>query len=70
MHIEKSGINLAAIYRPLNNKFLNFLMEKIRKNIFVKIKLKRVSPALKNYFLVSKELLNSFNGGSESFSKY
>tara|TARA_B110000971_G_C19756337_1_gene384326 strand:- start:25 stop:672 length:648 start_codon:yes stop_codon:yes gene_type:complete len=30
MHIEKSGINLAAVYRPLNNKFLNFLMEKIR----------------------------------------
>ena len=28
MHIEKSGINLAAIYRPLNNKFLNFIMEK------------------------------------------
>ena len=23
MQIEKSGINLAAIYRPLNNKFLN-----------------------------------------------
>jgi KDO2-lipid IV(A) lauroyltransferase len=23
MHIEKSGIDLAAIYRPLNNKFLN-----------------------------------------------
>ena len=31
MHIEKSGVNLAAIYRPLNNKFLNFIMEKIRK---------------------------------------
>jgi len=26
MHIEKSGINLAAIYRPLNNQFLNFIM--------------------------------------------
>ena len=24
MHIEKSGIDLAAIYRPLNNKFLNY----------------------------------------------
>ena len=31
MHIEKSGIDLAAIYRPLNNKFLNPIMEKIRK---------------------------------------
>ena len=31
MHIEKSGIDLAAIYRPLNNKFLNPIMEQIRK---------------------------------------
>tara|TARA_B110000259_G_scaffold182445_1_gene226068 strand:+ start:414 stop:1274 length:861 start_codon:yes stop_codon:yes gene_type:complete len=31
MHIEKSGINLAAVYRPLNNRFLNFIMERIRK---------------------------------------
>ena len=34
MYLEKSGINLAAIYRPLNNKFLNPLMEKIRKKYF------------------------------------
>ncbi len=32
MQIEKSGINLAAIYRPLNNIFLNKTMEKIRTN--------------------------------------
>ena len=32
MHIDKSGIDLAAIYRPLNNKYLNTTMEKIRKN--------------------------------------
>ena len=42
MHIEKSGVDLAAIYRPLNNKFLNLIMEKLEKNIFVKIKLKKV----------------------------
>ena len=30
MQIEKSGINLAAIYRPLNNNFLNKTMEQIR----------------------------------------
>jgi len=30
MQIEKSGINLAAIYRPLNNIFLNKIKEKIR----------------------------------------
>ena len=30
MQIEKQGINLAAIYRPLNNSFLNKTMEHIR----------------------------------------
>ena len=36
MCIEKSGINLAAIYRPLNNKYLNLIMEFIRKNYILK----------------------------------
>ena len=30
MQIEKYGINIAAIYRPLNNVFLNKIMERIR----------------------------------------
>tara|TARA_B100000780_G_scaffold278928_1_gene254432 strand:+ start:719 stop:1579 length:861 start_codon:yes stop_codon:yes gene_type:complete len=41
MHIEKSGIKLAAIYRPLNNKFLNFFMERIRKNYICKNQIKK-----------------------------
>ncbi len=41
MYLEKSGINLAAIYRPLNNKFLNPLMEKIRKNYICKKQIKK-----------------------------
>ena len=41
MHIEKTGINLAAIYRPLNNKFLNFIMEKIRKKYICKNQIKK-----------------------------
>ncbi|MDC1129614.1 lysophospholipid acyltransferase family protein [Candidatus Pelagibacter sp.] len=41
MHIEKSGINLAAIYRPLNNKFLNFIMEKIRKKYICRNQIKK-----------------------------
>ncbi len=35
MYIEKSGIDLAAIYRPLNNKFLNPIMENIRKKLYL-----------------------------------
>ena len=41
MQIEKSGINLAAIYRPLNNKFLNFLMERIRKKYICQNQIKK-----------------------------
>ena len=41
MEIEKSGINLAAIYRPLNNKYLNKTMEKIRRNFICKKQIKK-----------------------------
>ena len=41
MQIEKSGINLAAIYRPLNNIFLNILMERIRKKYICKNQIKK-----------------------------
>ena len=41
MHIEKSGVKLAAIYRPLNNKFLNFIMEKTRKENICKNQIKK-----------------------------
>ena len=41
MQIEKSGISLAAVYRPLNNKFLNFIMEKIRKKYICKNQIKK-----------------------------
>jgi|TARA_B110001450_G_scaffold107798_1_gene102056 KDO2-lipid IV(A) lauroyltransferase len=41
MHIEKSGVDLAVIYRPLNNKFLNLVMEKIRKKYICKNQIKK-----------------------------
>ena len=41
MEIEKSGINVAAIYRPLNNIFLNKIMEKIRKKYICKYQIKK-----------------------------
>ena len=41
MQIEKSEINLAAIYRPLNNIFLNEDMEHIRKNYICKNQIKK-----------------------------
>ncbi len=41
MQIEKSGINLATIYRPLNNIFLNKSMEHIRTNYICKNQIKK-----------------------------
>ena len=41
MEIEKAGIDLAAIYRPLNNVFLNKTMEKIRKEYICKNQIKK-----------------------------
>ena len=41
MQIEKMGIKVAAIYRPLNNIFLNQIMEKIRKNYICKFQIKK-----------------------------
>ena len=47
MHLEKSGINLCAIYRPLNNIFLNKFMEKIRKEYICKNQIKKGIGGLK-----------------------
>ena len=41
MQIEKSGIDLAAIYRPLNNFFVNIIMEKIRKKYICRNQVKK-----------------------------
>ncbi len=47
MQIEKSGINLSAIYRPLNNIFLNIFMERIRKKYICKNQIKKGIGGLK-----------------------
>ena len=41
MQISKQGIDLAAIYRPLNNIFLNKKMENIRKKFICKNQIKK-----------------------------
>jgi len=57
MYIEKFGIDLAAIYRPLNNKFLNPLMEKIREKYICK---KQVKKGVSG----TREILRHFKNGS------
>ena len=55
MQIEKAGIKLAAIYRPLNNMFLNLVMEKIRKRYICKTQIKKGIGGLKQLLKFSNE---------------
>ena len=48
MQIEKSGIDLAAIYRPLNNLFLNPIMENIRIKYICRNQIRKGSSGMKN----------------------
>ena len=57
MHLEKSGIDLAAVYRPLNNSLLNPIMENIRKKYICKKQIKKGITG-------TKELLKEFKKGT------
>ena len=54
MHIEKSGIKLSAIYRPLNNIFLNKIMERIRKKYICKYQIKKGIGGMKKLIQLKK----------------
>ena len=55
MCIEKSGIKLSAIYRPLNNIFLNKIMERIRKKYICKNQIKKGIGGLKQLINLKKK---------------
>ena len=55
MHLERSGIKLSAIYRPLNNIFLNNKMEKIRKNYICKYQIKKGLGGIKNLISLKRK---------------
>ena len=59
MFIEKSGINLSAIYRPLNNIFLNGIMENIRKKYICKNQIKKGLAGLKKLIKLKKKNYSS-----------
>ncbi len=54
MFIDAAGINLSAIYRPLNNVFLNKIMEKIRIKHICKNQIKKGKRG-------TRELINFLN---------
>ena len=55
MEIERSEINLCAIYRPLNNPFLNIIMESIRKNYICKNQIKKGKSGMRNLLNLFKK---------------
>ena len=55
MHIEKSGLDLCAIYRPLNNIFINKIMERIRKRYICKNQIKKGIGGVKKLISFTKK---------------
>mgnify|MGYP001202076577 CR=1 FL=1 len=55
MQIEMAGIKLEAIYRPLNNIFLNPIMERIRKKYICKNQIKKGIGGMKALISLKKK---------------
>ena len=54
MYLEKSGVKLCTIYRPLNNIFLNKIMENIRIKYICKNQIKKGIGGLKKLIALKK----------------
>ena len=54
MELDKFGIKCAAIYRPLNNIFLNKIMERIRKKYICKYQIKKGLGGMKKLIQLKK----------------
>ena len=57
MQIEKAGVECAAIYRPLNNPYLNTIMEKIRVRDICKKQIKKGRAG-------TREIIKNFHKGT------
>ena len=55
MTLERAGIQLSAIYRPLNNIFLNGIMERIREKYICKNQIKKGIGGLKKLISLKKK---------------
>ena len=55
MYLEKSGIKLSAIYRPLNNFFMNTIMEKLRTKYICKKQIKKGRTGIRESLRLFKE---------------
>ena len=55
MYLEKTGIRLSTIYRPLNNIFLNGIMERIREKFICKYQIKKGLGGIKKLISLKKK---------------
>ena len=55
MLLEKAGVKLTAIYRPLNNIFLNLVIERIRKKYICKNQIKKGIGGIKKLISFKKK---------------
>jgi len=55
LHLEKSGIPLSTIYRPLNNIFLNKIMERIRNKYICEKQIKKGIGGMKKLIRLKKD---------------
>ena len=55
MYLEKTGIRLSTTYRPLNNIFLNGIMERIREKFICKYQIKKGLAGLKKLISLKKK---------------
>ena len=55
MYLDKSEIKLSTIYRPLNNKFLNPIMERIREKYICKNQIKKGIGGIKKLIRFKKD---------------
>ena len=55
LYLEKAGVKLSTIYRPLNNIFLNKIIEKIREKYICKNQIKKGVGGLKKLISLKKK---------------
>jgi Kdo2-lipid IVA lauroyltransferase/acyltransferase len=57
MYLDKNNLNISALYRPLNNIFLNPIMENLRKKYICNNQIPKTIPGQEKYKYAAKELI-------------
>ena len=63
MYLEKKGFNISALYRPLNNPFLNPIMEYLRKKHICQNQIPKTIPGISKYKYAARELISKIKKG-------